>query len=113
MDSTSGKKDDGSCDFIIKELEREFSQTEDFFNFKEKKKQSDILTQMINKIDLHIEERKQPVYFYYKRWIWMNFPLICLSNQEMSFSDIIQKLYSPQGFQPTYLDTLNFYCQCL
>ena len=50
---------------------------------------------MIEDIDLAIEPERQPTFYYYKRWIWMIFPWICLSvNKNSNYSDLISKCYS-------------------
>lgn len=48
---------------------------------------------MIEDLDLRIEPQTQKSYYYYKRWMWMNFPLVCLSSQRYSYSDLINYCY--------------------
>lgn len=42
------------------------------------------------------------MYYYYKRWIWMNFPIICLYNEKNEFSDIIYYCYHDSNSYLTY-----------
>ena len=56
---------------------------------------------MMVDINLQISQNVQPAYYYYKRWIWIMFPWITLSNSD-NFSTTIQKCYSNVN---TYIDT--------
>ena len=50
---------------------------------------------LIDDIDLTIEPERPPSFYYYKRWIWMIFPWVCMSvNKKQTFSDLISKCYS-------------------
>lgn len=55
----------------------------------------DQLGRQIREIDLNIHEIPPPSYYYYKRWLWMTFPWVCLqTDQRFSFSSLISKCYS-------------------
>jgi hypothetical protein len=50
---------------------------------------------MMEDIDLTIEAERSRTFYYYKRWVWMIFPWICLSvNKQQTFSELIAKCYS-------------------
>lgn len=58
-------------------------------------KLKDTTQQKIDEIDLNFQEALKPSFYYYKRWVWMIFPWICLSiNKKQTFSDLISKCYS-------------------
>lgn len=49
----------------------------------------------IDLLDLEIKPEKEPSYYYYKRWIWIMFPWVCMSiSNELNFSEVISKCYS-------------------
>lgn len=49
----------------------------------------------IDHIDLEIKPEKDPSFYYYKRWIWIMFPWVCMSiSNELNFSEVISKCYS-------------------
>jgi len=65
------------------------------YNKTDKKEVKDLTQLMMEEIDLTIEPERQATFYYYKRWIWMIFPWICLSvNKQQTFSDLISKCYS-------------------
>jgi hypothetical protein len=50
---------------------------------------------MMDDIDLQIRPEKDPSFYYYKRWIWIIFPWICMSvKEELNFSEVIARCYS-------------------
>lgn len=50
---------------------------------------------MMDDIDLQIKAEKSPSFYYYKRWIWIIFPWICMSiKEELNFSEVIARCYS-------------------
>ena len=64
-----------------------FHQEEDYFKHK--------YLQMMDEIDLEIKPEKQPSFYYYKRWIWIIFPWICMTvKEELDFSKVISRCYS-------------------
>ena len=55
----------------------------------------DMAQQIIDDIDLTIEPERKGSFYYYKRWIWMIFPWVCMSvNKKQTFSELISKCYS-------------------
>lgn len=56
---------------------------------------------MIDQLDLRIDSVTSKKYYYYKRWVWMNFPLFCLSSQKYSFSNLMSYCYQEEK---NYLD---------
>ena len=64
-------------------------------------------------IDLTIEPTKPKMYYYYKRWIWMNFPIICLSKEKNEFSDIIYYCYHNSNSSLTFEQEKNIYLKSL
>lgn len=50
---------------------------------------------MMDDIDLQIKPEKDPSFYYYKRWVWIIFPWICMSvKEELNFSEVIARCYS-------------------
>lgn len=50
---------------------------------------------IIDQIDLTIEPERPVSFYYYKRWLWMIFPWVCMSvDKVQTFSDLINKCYS-------------------
>jgi hypothetical protein len=55
----------------------------------------DQMQRRIEEIDLTIEPTRKPSFYYYKRWLWMMFPWVCMSvNKLQTFSELINKCYS-------------------
>jgi hypothetical protein len=55
----------------------------------------DGMMQLINEIDLSIKPPTEPIFYYYKRWIWIIFPWACLqTDRKYNFSDLIAECYS-------------------
>ena len=55
----------------------------------------DVSQQIIDDIDQTIEPERQGSFYYYKRWIWMIFPWVCMSvSKKQTFSELIAKCYS-------------------
>jgi hypothetical protein len=64
-----------------------FNQEEDYFKHK--------YLQMMDDIDLEIKPENEPSFYYYKRWIWIIFPWICMTvKEEQNFSKVISRCYS-------------------
>jgi hypothetical protein len=51
------------------------------------------ISKTISRINLRIEPKITYNYYYYKRWVWMNFPIICMLNNNKSFSWIINRCF--------------------
>jgi hypothetical protein len=61
----------------------------------EKGKQESISQAVIDNIDLTIEPETPPKFYYYRRWLWMIFPWVCMSVQKkQTYSELINKCYS-------------------
>jgi hypothetical protein len=61
----------------------------------EKGKQESISQAVIDNIDLTIEPETPPKFYYYRRWLWMIFPWVCMSVQKkQTYSELIHKCYS-------------------
>ena len=61
----------------------------------EKGKQESISQAVIDNIDLTIEPETPPKFYYYRRWLWMIFPWVCMSvKKKQTYSDLINKCYS-------------------
>lgn len=43
----------------------------------------------------------------------MNFPLICMNNQQADFSEFMSRCYTQNGYYLSYIEWLNFYCLCV
>lgn len=64
-------------------------------NAKDKVVTKDLTQKRIEEIDLTIEPARKPSFYYYKRWLWMMFPWVCMSvNKKQTFSELINKCYS-------------------
>lgn len=64
-----------------------FHKEEDYFKHK--------YLQIMDEIDLEIKPEKDPSFYYYKRWIWIIFPWICMTvKDELDFSKVIARCYS-------------------
>jgi hypothetical protein len=61
----------------------------------EKGKQESITQAVIDNIDLTIEPETPPKFYYYRRWLWMIFPWVCMSvKKKQTYSELINKCYS-------------------
>lgn len=73
----------------------------------------DPFTKQILEIDLAIAPTEESGFYYYKRWIWMNFPIIALADLPQGFSEAIRDCYS-RGSNFLDLDKeLQRYFTCL
>ena len=111
------KKIEKDYDFQIEDTISNKSNSGKLFLLKneknEKNKNDGEITKMINNIDLTIEKKKEPIYYYYKRWVWMNFPLICLSKEKIDFSILMNYCYSGSSEYLSFEEDLNLYCKSL
>ncbi len=60
-----------------------------------------------------MKEKRPKTFYYYKRWLWMNFPIICLSNEKYSFSEIITICYSESQSLLNFEQDKNLYLKSL
>ena len=108
------KKIEKDYDFEIEDTISNKSDSGKLFLLKNEKQKNDgEITKMINNIDLTIEKKKEPIYYYYKRWVWMNFPLICLSKEKIDFSILMHYCYSGSSEYLSFEEDLNLYCKSL
>lgn len=57
--------------------------------------EQDVLAKAIHEIDLNLEPKIEPSFYYYKRWIWIAFPWICLQqDKRYNYSTLINECYS-------------------
>lgn len=55
----------------------------------------DPVMQAMREVDLNLEHQITPSFYYYKRWLWISFPWICLhADQRFNFSSLITECYS-------------------
>ena len=85
----------------VEEVERTKSK-KNKLKFGQEQKKIDDITKLINKIDLNIQPKKPRKYYYYKRWIWMNFPIICMAHEKNTFSEFITYCYQDNKSYLTY-----------
>lgn len=74
--------------------ERIYEEKEADHNNLEKIEQ-DQLSKAIHEIDLNLEPKITASFYYYKRWLWIAFPWICLqSDRRYNYSTLIKECYS-------------------
>lgn len=55
----------------------------------------DPIIKAMKEVDLTLEPEITPSYYYYKRWLWITFPWICLQpDRRYNFSALIRECYS-------------------
>ena len=55
----------------------------------------DVLAKAIHEIDLNLEPKITPSFYYYKRWLWIAFPWLCLQpDKRYNYSSLIYECYS-------------------
>ncbi len=55
----------------------------------------DPIIKAMKEVDLTLEPDIKPSYYYYKRWLWITFPWICLQpDRRYNFSALIRECYS-------------------
>jgi predicted SnoaL-like aldol condensation-catalyzing enzyme len=55
----------------------------------------DPVMQAMKEVDLNLEQPITPSFYYYKRWLWISFPWICLhADHRFNFSSLIRECYS-------------------
>lgn len=55
----------------------------------------DTLAKAIHEIDLNLEPKITPSFYYYKRWLWIAFPWLCLQpDKRYNYSALIYECYS-------------------
>ena len=110
-------KSEKEYDFDISDFEEKSKNSENLLILQKtknkKKKELDFITKKIRNIDLTIKNKKEKKYYYYKRWIWMNFPIICMSKQKFNFSEIITFCYSEEKFFLDFEQDKNLYLKNL
>ena len=56
--------------------------------------EADPIMKLLKEVDLNLETSITPSFYYYKRWLWICFPWICLqSDQRYNFSSLIRECY--------------------
>lgn len=100
-------------EFEIEDVNDEVIASNEMLILQDKQTEIDEYTKMIQNIDLTIEKSRPKMFYYYKRWIWMNFPLICLSKEKTSFSDLISYCYSENRVSLTFEQDRSIYFNCL
>lgn len=57
--------------------------------------EDDMLAKAIHEIDLNLEPSITPSFYYYKRWLWIAFPWLCLQpDKQYNYSNLIYECYS-------------------
>lgn len=57
--------------------------------------EDDNLAKAIHEIDLNLEPNITPSFYYYKRWLWIAFPWLCLQpDKRYNYSNLIYECYS-------------------
>ena len=100
-------------EFEIEDANEEIVASNEMLMLQEKHAMVDEYTKMIQNIDLTIEKSLPKMFYYYKRWIWMNFPLICLSKEKTTFSDLISYCYSENRISLNFEQDRSIYFNCL
>jgi hypothetical protein len=107
------KKSQDDVAFRIKNEDEEKKNPDEMILLNEQEETIDNYTKMILDIDLSIEKPQPKLYYYYKRWLWMNFPWICLSKENIEFSRLIAFCYSDdKSFLDNEQETI-LYFKCL
>lgn len=88
------KKNQENYAFKIEDEDEEKKNPDEIMLINDQKEVVDNYTKMILEIDLSIEKTQPKMFYYYKRWIWMNYPWICLSKERIDFSFLIAFCYS-------------------
>ena len=99
--------------FEVDEGPSEFKLNGNFSEMDNDEPEIDPYTQQIMDIDLAIAPVADPGFYYYKRWIWMNFPWISLARMHQGFSDIIQGCFSRGSSYINHKDEQQRYFSCL
>lgn len=96
-DFTKKEEDKNQTGFLLVEedgQERIYEENETEKQNVEKVEQ-DQLSKAINDIDLNLEPKITPSFYYYKRWLWIAFPWICLQpDRRYNYSTLIRECYS-------------------
>ena len=100
-------------EFDVEDSQDDIIASNEMLLLQEKDNQVDEYTQMIMGIDLTIEPPANKHFYYYKRWVWMNFPLICLSKEKTNFSDLMAYCYSESKSSLDYEQDRSIYINCL
>jgi len=107
------KKKDDDAAFKIVDTDEEKKNPDEMILLNEQEEAIDNYTKMILDIDLSIEKPQSKLYYYYKRWLWMNFPWICMSKEKIEFSRLIAFCYSDdKSFLDNEQETI-LYFKCL
>lgn len=110
---TKGHKGTEVYEFDVENSQDNIIASNEMLLLQDKDNQVDEYTQMIMGIDLTIEPATNKLFYYYKRWVWMNFPLICLSKEKTSFSDLMAYCYSDSKSSLDYEQDRSIYLNCL
>ena len=113
------EKDQQQPMFVVEKAKINEGLQEPLLLFCNEDAQIDAYTKMILDIDLSIEGEQPRKFYYYKRWVWMNFPWICLSDEQVPYSQLIGFCYSDnnslldnQQEAIIYFKTLTFIIKC-
>lgn len=90
----TGKRATENYAFKVADEGEEKKNPDQLMLMSDQKEVVDSYTKMILDIDLSIEQSQPKMFYYYKRWIWMNYPWICLSKERIDFSALIAFCYS-------------------
>lgn len=110
---TKGNKGNELYEFDVEDSQDDIIASNEMLLLQEKDNQVDEYTQMIMGIDLTIEPAANKLFYYYKRWVWMNFPLICLSKEKTNFSELMVYCYSDNKSSLDYEQDRSIYLNCL
>lgn len=110
---TKNNKNTESYEFEIEDYQENIIASNEMLLLQEKDNHVDEYTKIIMNIDLTIEPQGNKLFYYYKRWLWMNFPLICLSKEKTNFSDLMAYCYSDSKSSLDYEQDRSIYLNCL
>ena len=106
-------KSESNFAFKVENENEEKKNPDDLMLINDQKEVVDNYTKVIMEIDLSIEKSHPKMFYYYKRWIWMNYPWICLSNERVDFSYLISFCYSDDKSYLNNEQEAALYFRCL
>ena len=108
----TNKRVDEVC-FIVRDNKYDENDSSDIMRMGNVESEVDAATKLILEIDLSIEKPQPRLYYYYKRWLWMNFPWICLSKERLDFSTLIAFCFSDDRSSLDNSQEAILYFKCL
>lgn len=73
----------------------------------------DQTSKVLNSINLKFSSLKDPTFYYYKRWLWIVFPWVCMkADKQYNYSKIIGSCFSSNiGYLSVAEDRLLTNCR--